>query len=80
MNPEVFTQIRTHSYIRISARSVVTTRLSLDVGIDALTTIMNFIIISGGNQIAKNTKNSKNSKKKATQKHCTYTGNIILVI
>jgi hypothetical protein len=45
-NAAVFNQIRTHYYIIIGARSVVTTRLWFAVGVDTLKIIMNFIIIS----------------------------------
>jgi hypothetical protein len=41
----VLYQTRTHSYIIIGAMSVVTTRLSVAVDVDALKIIMNFIII-----------------------------------
>jgi hypothetical protein len=44
-NSVVFTQIRTHSYTIIGAMSVVTTRISFAVGVDAFKIIMNFIII-----------------------------------
>jgi hypothetical protein len=44
-NSTVFNRIKTRSYISIGAMNVVTTRLSFDVGIDALQIIMNFIII-----------------------------------
>jgi hypothetical protein len=45
MNSAVFNKIRTHSNANIGARSVITTRLSFVIGVDALKIIMNFIII-----------------------------------